>query len=457
MHLIVDGKITIQNANITDKTVIKNHLTIINPQYQMAMRMAEKDASKKKMLWAIPKEFKYYKELGDNLIVGRGLSGFLSQRKVDFTLENKRVSPKMDNPLEEKLQLRSYQVGRATKALKYYQGILKLGTAWGKTIFAFRLAEKTQLKTLIVCCKAEANELHKYKQDFKKIYGKDIGVIQGKTFNIKDVTVATASTLCKRDVSKVADTFGMVIIDECHVGMSEKRLETFQQFNCERFYGMSGTPGRANGQGKALDFYYGPIILDEKLPQDLPKVEIYKSNIPIIGTEFYEMEEFVAESEQRNNDVATVIFDLANIRGRKVLVLTKRIEHGITLKKLLNATALNVLALSSKDKASMRSELIQALRSEEKDFDVLIGTYGLFSTGIDIPRLDAVLLAMSTKVDGDYDATLVQSVGRVLRLHDKKKKPLVVDIDDTKNKIMHRHFNSRLALYKREGWKMTYK
>ncbi len=105
----------------------------------------------------------------------------------------------------------------------------------------------------------------------------------------------------------------------------------------------------------------------------------------------------------------------------------------------------------------MRSELIQALRTEAKDFQVLIGTYGLFSTGVDIPALDTVILAMSTKVDGDYDATLIQSVGRILRLHNDKLRPVVVDLDDNLNKIMHRHHLSRMTVYKREGWDIVKK
>ena len=459
MHLIIDGKIRIKDCPNNHKTIIKKAFTLLNPQYQMACKMAQKDAGKRKMIYAIPRTFGYYEEDGDDLIIGRGaaqdLCDYFEIQKLSYTYDINRSCKKVDEPITPSIKLRDYQVNCASQVLESNQGVLKLGTAYGKTIIAFRLIEKTQYKTLIICCKSEANELAKYQHDFKKIYGKEIGVIQGKKFDVKDVTVATMSTLTRRDMSDFEQEFGMVIVDECHAGMSEKRLKKLQELAPERFYGMSGTPGRANGQGQALSFYYGPILVDEKLPQDKPSVHVYKSGCEAWGDEYHEMEEAVVTDNKRNSQILLILKELMQA-NRKILLLTKRIEHGQILKRLilhnLTENRKRIIALSSKDSASIRAELVEAMRSEKKDFQVLIGTYSLFSTGVDIPLLDTVVLGMSTKVDGDYDATLVQSIGRVLRLHDKKQKPLVIDIDDDKNKIMHRHHLSRMKVYKREGW-----
>jgi len=456
MHLKIKGKIIIQECDKKVLRDLKEYLTIANPQYQMALAMIKKDASKRRMLYAIPPNFKYYKEKKEAIEIGRGaiyvLYGLINKYNVKITSKVDRFVRMVDEKLPIKTVPREYQIGRDNIVLKNKQGIIKLGTGWGKTIFSFMLAEKTQLKTLIVCCKNESNEFAKYKFDFKELYGEKIGTIQGKKFDIKNVTVATASTLVKRKFK--GDEFGMVIVDECHVGMSKKRLKAFQQFDCDRFYGMSGTPGRANGQGKSLEFYYGNILIDEKLPQDMPDVQIYKTNVPLIGSEYYEMEEQVVDNQGRNILIINIIKKLLQ-KNRRILILTKRIEHGKAIQELLNVQSsfkVESYAMSSKDTASMRSELIQAFREESRDFQVLIGTYGLFSTGTDIPLIDTVLLAMSVKVDGDYDATLMQSIGRALRLHDKKKTPLVIDLDDNLNKIMHRHHLSRMSVYKREGW-----
>lgn len=456
MHLIIDGKIRIQNARWSVKQDIKKYLTIVNPQYQMAINMVKKNPGKRKMLYAMKPEFKYYEEDGNDLIVGRGLGNLLDRmcktNKIKYTFEINRVDHKVASKLKESIKLRDYQPGVATKILDYNQGILELGTAWGKTILAFRLVEKTQLKTLIICCKSELDELNKYKVDFKKIYKQNIGVIRGKTKVIRDVTVSTASSIVKADLNKIKSEFGMIIVDECHVGMSEKRLQVFSQFNPSRFYGMSATPGRANGQSKALSFYYGDTLVEEKLPGAIPDVHIYKTDFETKGDTYSKMEDDIINSHMRNNLIVSIINELIQ-QKRRILILTKRVEHGKILQRMLkNSLKLNAIALSSNDDSKIRSNIIQELRNEKRDFKVLIGTYGLFSTGIDIPLIDSVLLGMSIKVDGDYDATLIQSCGRGLRKHEQKNKPLIIDIHDNLNKIMHRHYLSRLRVYKREGW-----
>lgn len=464
MHLQIDGEIKISNADQKTLNAIKSYLTIENPQYMMALNMVKNDPTKRTMLYAMKQSFSYYKEENGILTVGRGLAEklvkYFNANNIKFTYNIDRVSNLMDEPLDEKIELRPYQVGVSTKVLESKQGVLKLGTAFGKTIIAFRLAEKTKLKTLIICCKSESTELSKYRSDFKKIYGRKIGIIQGKNFDIKDVTVATASTLTRRNLDTIKNNFGMVIVDEVHVGMSKKRLEAFQKFNPEIFYGMSGTPGRANGQGAALSFYYGDIIIEKKLPQEKPDIHIYRTNVEIEGDEFYEMEAEVVVNSSRNNLIVRAVLSLLSSK-RRILILTKRIDHGKILKELINDALgiheMKIHAMSSNDPASTRSELIEALRSEDKDFNVLIGTYGLFSTGVDIPLIDTGMLAMSIKVDGDYDATLVQSIGRSLRLHDEKQKPLIIDFDDNCNKIMHRHFGTRLKSYRDNGFNVEYK
>jgi len=456
MKVIIGSKIKIVGAEERVKRLMRKALTLVNPQYQMAVCMARKDPAKRKMLYAMTPTFKYYTEVLDTFIVSRGLKErilrFFKVNKFEYELEENYCSKLMKNYLAEKIVLRDYQEGDDDTILQHKQGIIKLGTAYGKTIIALKLAEENRLRTLIICCKAELSELSKYKHDFKEIYGYDIGVIQGKVCNISDVTVATMSTLARSDLSKLKNEFGMLIVDECHVSLSDKRKKVVESFNSYYRYGMSGTPGRANGQSEAVKFLYGSIIIDKKLPQDKPSVHVYKTNVDVGASQYHEMEEAVMYSVKRNVIIRNIIKERLS-ENRRILVLTKRIEHGVIIREeLKHFYKINSIAISSKDPASMRNELIQALRSEQKDFQVLIGTYSLLSTGVDIERLDTVILAMSIKVDGEYDATLIQSVGRILRLYGKKQKPLIIDLDDNLNKIMHRHHNSRMAVYKREGW-----
>lgn len=456
MQIIIGGTIKVINSPENIGSIIRKSLTLINPQYQMAIRMAQKYPGKRKMMWAIPEKIKYYEQHGNAIEMGRGfgtrLKKIISVNNIKCDHLDERVSPILSEKLEEKIILRDYQVGIEDDVLKHRQGILKLSTAWGKTILSFRLIEKTQLKTLIICCKSEANELSKYRNDFRKIYGKEIGVIQGEAYDIKDITVATMSTLAKRDLEKLKNEFGMVIVDECHYGMSDKRRKIIGKFNAERLYGMSGTPGRANAQSEALIFTFGEIIIDRKLPQDKPEIHIYKSQYEPIGTEYYEMENDICESKERNEFLAGIVKKYLD-KNRKILFLTKRISHGKLIASMLPRN-IRSYSLSSEDDQKFRSDIIQELRDKKTDFDILIGTYSLFSTGLDIPIIDAVILGMSIKVDNGYNATLIQSIGRCMRIVEGKERPLVVDIDDENNKIMHRHFLSRMQEYNKNEFEI---
>jgi superfamily II DNA or RNA helicase len=59
-----------------------------------------------------------------------------------------------------------------------------------------------------------------------------------------------------------------------------------------------------------------------------------------------------------------------------------------------------------------------------KEAQVLLSTYHYCSEGFDLPRLDTLFLA-SPRTD------IEQSVGRVLRQHTDKQRPLILDFVDT--------------------------
>ena len=84
--------------------------------------------------------------------------------------------------------------------------------------------------------------------------------------------------------------------------------------------------------------------------------------------------------------------------------------------------------------------------SQEKD--IILGTFSMASEGMDIPKLNTIVLA-SPRSD------VVQSVGRILREKADVRKfhPLVIDIKDTHSnlEIFQRQCNKRIAYYKRSN------
>ena len=65
------------------------------------------------------------------------------------------------------------------------------------------------------------------------------------------------------------------------------------------------------------------------------------------------------------------------------------------------------------------------LKKSEQECDILLGTFSMASEGMDIPKLDTIILS-SPKSD------IIQSVGRILRKkeEDRVYVPLIIDIND---------------------------
>jgi predicted helicase len=80
-----------------------------------------------------------------------------------------------------------------------------------------------------------------------------------------------------------------------------------------------------------------------------------------------------------------------------------------------------------------------------EECDIIIGTYSLAHEGLDIPKLDTLILS-TPKSD------IVQSVGRILReTKTKKNDPIVIDIVDMWG-IFEYQYYKRQKFYRKTGF-----
>ena len=446
MRILVKNKIYLYNPPSNLANAIKKSLTLPNPAYEVMRRKGNMKA-----LYAVPQNFKYYQEQGIVMAVGRGMAekvgNYCDKNGIEVEAEFDLCINKIKDKLEsDTLKLRDYQEGVPEQILEESTGIIKLSVGFGKTICAAKLTEITQLTTLIIVPRNSI--LEQFKQEFEKYYGVKIGVIKGKEMDICPITVASIQTLQKRDLSQIRDMFGMVIVDECHQFITDKRLKVIQSFNPCRLYGMSGTPARTDEQGDAIGFTFGKILVDKSLPQTAPLVKLIETNIPIQAEEYYDMVEAMVNSRERTMLVADKIWTQVK-HGRKVLVLTKRINHYEKIDEFLKKH-FKTYCINSKDKDKDRNELLKGLREGTVEFDVVFGTYSMLSTGVDLMQLDTLVIA------GDLKSSVLteQSAGRILRLFKDKKSPLILDFVDNKNRTFRRQSYGRRAFYNSIGWKV---
>lgn len=450
MKVIIKNKIEIHDAPLRVRRVVKNTLTLPNPMYFKMMRMGKTQA-----LYACPKDFKYYNEDVQNnvLYVGRGVEGklinYLVKNEIPFELQEETTDKKLRKNCKTGIKLRTYQVGDIDIITDKPRGIIRLGTGYGKTIIAVKLIESYQVPTLIIVPRTHL--VTQFRNTIKETTGITSGIIQGKTEDIKEITVASIQTLVSRPETaiKIAKKFSMLIVDECHTFITKKRLDIIQIFNTKYLYGMTATPRRTDQQDKAILFTFGTRVIDKDIERAKPEVKLIESDAIIPVEEYADMITTQIENVGRNDLIIKHTIKESE-KGRKILILTKRIKHYSILRDMLEMRCpkLVIYSINSKDNAKDRSNLLQNLREGNQDFDIIFGTYSMLATGTDIPALDTLIFA------GDLrsDVLQEQSAGRILRLFGNKLSPKIIDIVDNRNGILANQARSRKKFYKLMEW-----
>jgi superfamily II DNA or RNA helicase len=153
--------------------------------------------------------------------------------------------------------------------------------------------------------------------------------------------------------------------------------------------------------------------------------------------------------KKRNNLIKNLVLDLKG----NTLVLFSRIEaHGEPLFNLINnskETERKVFFVHGGVDTEER-ERVREITEREKDA-IIVASYGVFSTGINIQNLHNVIFASPSK----SRIRNLQSIGRVLRKGKDKTKAVLYDIADDctynsrKNYTLN-HFIERIKIYNEE-------
>ena len=307
-------------------------------------------------------------------------------------------------------------------------GIISLKCGGGKTVLALHIACMLKKKTLVV--------VHK---DFLMTQWRDrisefipnarIGKIQQNTVDIedKDIVLAMVQSLSMKEYSEnTFDSFGLAIFDECHHLGAEVFSKSMGKVASKYMLGLSATPKRKDGLSKVFEWYMGDIVyLQKSKNEDYVEVQLIECKFT---DEKYNKEELNFRKEacmpRMINNICEyfprceLVRDLIkkyNREKRSILILSDRRGHLEVLYKMLNAYSRGYYV------GGMKPEELR--ESQEKD--IILATFSMASEGMDIPKLNTVILA-SPKSDVE------QSVGRIFRQKecDRKFHPLIIDIQD---------------------------
>jgi superfamily II DNA or RNA helicase len=277
----------------------------------------------------------------------------------------------------------------------------------------------------------------------------------------KQIVVSTWQSIYKLP-REWFDQFDAIFFDECHQAKAESinfigQKLTKAWFRC----GTTGTLQQTQAHRLSIEGILGPAVQFIHTKNLMNKGLLATLGIDCIVLKYTDQEKQLLKKQKyaeeikwiiTNNKRNEFIWQLVSRTKGNTLVLFNYVEaQGKPLYELCKEKAgtRKVYFISGKTEAEAR-EYIRRIIDSEKDA-ILVASYGTTSAGINIVNLDNIIFASPTK----SVIRLLQSIGRGLRVSEKKKTLKVFDIvDDLSWKLyknhVFKHFEERVKIYKKE-------
>lgn len=429
MKIIVANNIRVEDPDEKIKNYAENELVMINPDYLRNARLGYSNYKTHKYLV-------FYEINGNELILPFGCLTDLFAMYPSEIFENRIVLGE-DVTYKSNIKLFDYQEKVCNKAVLRKNGIIVMPAGSGKTQTALEIVARLGLKTLWI-----THTIDLLNQSYDRAKNNFEGVGLGKISNGKiqigtHITFATVQTLKSIDLQEYADTWDCIVVDECHrvCGTPAKAGMFYKVINklVARYkYGLTATPYRnVKGTEKAMFSLLGKTIIEldkdvignRIIPATIIKTKTNFTEIPdncleVDGTiKYATLTTALSQDEERNNLILKL---LRNCKNNYTLVLADRVKQLYYLQEKLGYG--NVI--DGKTKKDIRENAIGEVRTGKQR--VLFATYGLAKEGLDIPRLDRLILASPHR----DKATVIQAVGRIERKFENKVKPICYDLVD---------------------------
>jgi superfamily II DNA or RNA helicase len=317
---------------------------------------------------------------------------------------------------------------------------------WGKTFTALHLAKKLGQKTLVITHTTALRD--QWVDEIRELYGIEPGIIGGGKMNTDSIIVVGNVQTVTKFTLELSKMFGTVILDECHHVSATTFSNIIDNMHARYRIGLSGTLVRKDKKHVLFADYFGfDIFKPAKSNTMEPTIHILKTGIPLkLNVPWVQKINALLYDEDYQLLIAGIA--ASKIRaGYKVLIVADRTEFLENVNKLL--AGYNSLLVTGASDTDDREFAKSAINSG--DADCICGSRQIFAEGISVNALSCLILPVPI----NNDSLLEQLIGRVMRISEGKKDPIVVDLhfagytDKKQN-------NSRLALYMNKGWEIKY-
>ena len=447
LEIIIKNQIYLKRNQLSKKLIsfLREELNFYNSDYLVKKRL-------NKSTFNTDKFFNLINETDSEVMIPRGFSAslvqFCNKEKIPYKIVDKRTKKDFVE-FVSKITLQEHQELALDKIREKDFGVIVSPPSSGKTVIGLEIiAEKRQPALIIVHRKQLFDQWIERIQNFLKIPKKEIGQIgNGKNKIGKHITIAMIQTLSKlHGYSEIYNSFGTVIIDECHHIPAKSFRKAIVNFNSFYLYGLTATPTRKNNDQKLIFVYIGNI-LHQVNQYDYLKEKNVKTEINIKETALfvpfdYKIDKYETISKilvydtQRNTLILTDIEQNAH-RFKTILILSEKKEQ-VEILNLYLKDKYETITIHGDDSETIRKSKIEQIK--QGHFKIVISTGQYFGEGVDISNLECLFIVYPFAFEGK----LIQYIGRIQR----SVKPLVIfDYRDVKIDYFEKMFKQRKRYY----------
>ena len=354
----------------------------------------------------------------------------------------------------EPLVLRDHQVEAINEYLANPCGVGEISTGAGKTMITAVLSHQIQKYGRSIVIVPNKDLVTQTRRDYE-LLGLDVGVYYGDKKEIGHThTICTWQSLealeKKKDglitMNDLSDGVVGVIVDEAHACKADKLFKHLTKtfHNCPIRWAMTGTIPLDKAEAVSLRAAVGPVICEVSAKELQDKGVLSNLNIDVLQIQdrytnfgnYQEELKFLVTDRERLKFITNNFIKPALETGN-TLILVDRVKTGQILTELIPDSVFIDGTVKSTDR---KAEYDAVSNVDNKP---IIATFGVASTGIDIPRIFNVFMFES----GKSFIKVIQSIGRGIRR--AKDKDFVNIYDVCSNaKYSKRHLTERKKYYK---------
>ena len=357
---------------------------------------------------------------------------------IDFTTNEAEKFISLINPTRIP---RDYQLEAFTHCVKNHRALILSPTGSGKSFVIYLLSRlysfnKTQRKVLIVV--PTISLVHQMANDFSD-YGYNIDNIhkitagESKDTN-KPIVISTWQSIFKMPKNWF-NQFKCVVIDEAHLAKAKSLTGIMTRLsNCKYRFGFTGTLDNVHCNKLIIEGLTGPVNKIISTKDLIDRKQLAQLNIKIVVLGYgddikkaakdldYQGEmDFLTQNADRNSFIKNLVLSL---KGNTLVLYQYVDKHGKVLFDQIDNNGKQCYFIHGGVEGEDREQIRQIV--DGSDNNIIVASYGTYSTGINITNLNNIVFASPSK----SKVRVLQSIGRGLRVSDSKDTAILYDIAD---------------------------